>query len=523
MPYPQFTKIIINHFPKQHKSLSNLKYQHYHTIKDDGIVSRLKFVKIGEDYHEYGLEIPDVMLSDTIKQFRSYQMFIKYSTSQIPPKKSTCKGSQGKKTANDSQETIDVSEESKPEHVKRKTASRRVVKKKVTLCTDDNIIPDDPDAALELGKSIRLTEAKEADAARKVYATHARIVTESARKKSSGRSSRGVTIQDTPSAPKPKPAMLKPKLKGAQSLTLAEKRLQTLCKLSKKARRLSRDSQALEAQVKELILYQEKDDKEGDVDDEGDDHISDTKDTNDEDDETESDEDEIYKYKIHVSVLKNVDHSAATIATYKSQVLMVVDDYLGSKLGDALQKHSEDLIQKHYVKSALESSKIKTPTVNLEKGSENSASKILKIKKEQLRHNKTMYANKSFNRNLGNHKLYNALMKALIEDENVMDKGVADTVKDHKRKYDDDDDDEDPPSRQKQGNQTKRRRNKETESSKKPSTPKGKASSKGSKTGKSTSAKELVEEPIAEVVMDDASKDVVHDDDQPQDASKPKC
>ncbi|GKB08547.1 putative reverse transcriptase domain-containing protein, partial [Tanacetum coccineum] len=31
-----------------------------------------------------------------------------------------------------------------------------------------------------------------------------------------------------------------------------------------------------------------------------------------------------------------------------------------------------------------------------------------------------------------------------------------------------------------------------------------------------------VEEPIAEVVMDDAGNDVVHDDDQPQDASKPK-
>ncbi|GKB82860.1 hypothetical protein Tco_0949755 [Tanacetum coccineum] len=46
MPYPRFTKIIINHFLKQHKSLTNLNYQYYHTIKDDGIVSRLKFVRI---------------------------------------------------------------------------------------------------------------------------------------------------------------------------------------------------------------------------------------------------------------------------------------------------------------------------------------------------------------------------------------------------------------------------------------------------------------------------------------------
>ncbi|GJT11861.1 hypothetical protein Tco_0858903 [Tanacetum coccineum] len=140
-----------------------------------------------------------------------------------------------------------------------------------------------------------------------------------------------------------------------------------------------------------------------------------------------------------------------------------------------------------------------------------------------------MHANKSFNRNPANHRLYHALMEALIEDENAMDKGVADTVKDHKRKHDDDDnddddnDDEDPPSRPNQGKMTKRIRTKESVSSKKPSatkeTPKGKAPSKGSKTGKSAFAKEPVEEPIAEVVMDDVGEHVVRDDNQPQVAS----
>nr|GEZ95321.1 hypothetical protein [Tanacetum cinerariifolium] len=69
-------------------------------------------------------------------------------------------------------------------------------------------------------------------------------------------------------------------------------------------------------------------------------------------------------------------------------------------------------------------------------------------------------------------------MEALIKDKKVMDKGVADTVKDHKRKHDDD---EDPPARPNQ-----------------------------------------VEEPIAEVIMDDASDDLVRDDDQLQAAFKPK-
>nr|GEX08344.1 hypothetical protein [Tanacetum cinerariifolium] len=146
----------------------------------------------------------------------------------------------------------------------------------------------------------------------------------------------------------------------------------------------------------------------------------------------------------------------------------------------------------------------------------------------------TMHENKSFNKNPANHALYHALMEALIEDENAIDKGVANTLKDYKRNHDDDDDDgdnyEDLLVRQNQGKNTKRRKTKESESSKKSSTTKetakGKASLKGSKIGKSAYAKEPVEEPNAEVVMDDAvnttGEDVVCDDDQPQDTSEPK-
>ncbi|GJW23139.1 hypothetical protein Tco_0033761 [Tanacetum coccineum] len=50
----------------------------------------------------------------------------------------------------------------------------------------------------------------------------------------------------------------------------------------------------------------------------------------------------------------------------------------------------------------------------------------------------------------------------------------------------------------------------------------GKAPSKGSKTGKSASTKVPVEEPTTKVVMDDVGEDVVHDDDQSQDAYEPK-
>nr|GFC66894.1 hypothetical protein [Tanacetum cinerariifolium] len=127
-----------------------------------------------------------------------------------------------------------------------------------------------------------------------------------------------------------------------------------------------------------------------------------------------------------------------------------------------------------------------------------------------------------------NQVLYHALMEALIADEEAMYKGVADSLKQQKRPHGDDD--KDPSAGPNQGKKTKRKRTKESKSSKKASTTKensrGKAPTKGSKAGKSVTIKELVEEPITEMVMNDAvntaAEDVVHDDDQLQDASEPK-
>ncbi|GKD39634.1 hypothetical protein Tco_1259841 [Tanacetum coccineum] len=330
MPYPRFTKIIINHFLKQHKSLINFNHKHYHTIKDDGIISRLKFVRICEDYQEYGHPIPDVMLTDAINHSESYQMFIKYSTNQIPPKKSKESGPE-------------------PKPAKKKTASKRVVKKKVTLSADDNIISDDPDAALELAKYISQTEAEEAEAARKVHATHARIVIEYvpefAKKKSGGRSSKSIVIQDTPSAPKLKPATSKSKLKGAPSLTLAEQEAANIMQALKESKNTSRrqpgtggsnegtgskprvpnESTVVSATSSEGTgaklgvpdedkdITKLKDDKDSDADDEGNDHVSDTQDANDEDVETEFDEDDIYKYKIRVCKDEDVEMKDAEV------------------------------------------------------------------------------------------------------------------------------------------------------------------------------------------------------------------
>ncbi|GJT02380.1 hypothetical protein Tco_0823549 [Tanacetum coccineum] len=84
---------------------------------------------------------------------------------------------------------------------------------------------------------------------------------------------------------------------------------------------------------------------------------------------------------------KKIDLSVEALADLKTQVPIVVDDYLGSKVGDVfqkeLQKHTAYLIHKYSIQPAPDFTKIQTPIADLEKSLEKSPSEILKIKREQ--------------------------------------------------------------------------------------------------------------------------------------------
>nr|GEW00924.1 hypothetical protein [Tanacetum cinerariifolium] len=62
------------------------------TIKDDGVLGRLKFISKGEPTHVYGISIQDVMLNDDIKNSKAYQTYLALSTSTKPLKKGRGKG-----------------------------------------------------------------------------------------------------------------------------------------------------------------------------------------------------------------------------------------------------------------------------------------------------------------------------------------------------------------------------------------------------------------------------------------------
>ncbi|GKD76926.1 hypothetical protein Tco_1339547, partial [Tanacetum coccineum] len=472
---------------------------------------------------------------------------------------------------------------SEPKPAKKRTASRRVVKKKVTISADDNIIPD-PDVAFELGKSISITKAEEEEAARQVHATHARIVTESvpepAKKKTSSKSTRSVVIQDTPSAPKSKPAASKLKLKAIPSLTPEEQLAADTMQALKESKNPAKDSQVLEAQVKELVGYQgfpvspqssllpqvkelvlnqqfllRKSEKE-DIDWIGSKEDDEKKDDTDDDksidlemtDDEETDDEVLQNIDAAKENAKKneeaKDHSKKAELPLTSSSLSVSlgfgDQFLKLSSDTSLIGTSSSVLKVHvfviseppvltpvqetplaapvttltppsistippaplqHSTTPIPSPPITTdaPTITTAVIESNALSavqqRVAKLEKDVSKLKKidhftnalatlksqvlmTRHENKSSNRNPTNHRLFHALMEALIEDENAMDKRVADTVKDHKRKHDDDDDDKDPPAGPNQDKNTKRRRTKESESSKKPSTtketPKGK-------------------------------------------------
>ncbi|GJU31688.1 hypothetical protein Tco_1175277 [Tanacetum coccineum] len=102
----------------------------------------------------------------------------------------------------------------------------------------DNIVPK-PDLALELGKSISLTEAEEEAGAREVHATHARVVSESELEPTQRRQS-GFTFRDSFIVSKKRSSDSSKKLKGIQTLTPAEQEAADIMKALKESKKMSK-------------------------------------------------------------------------------------------------------------------------------------------------------------------------------------------------------------------------------------------------------------------------------------------
>ncbi|GJS03990.1 hypothetical protein Tco_0320498 [Tanacetum coccineum] len=390
MPYPRFTKVIIDYFLSKHKSLKKLKFQHFHTIKDDGVVSRLKFVRMGEDVQQYGLAIPATMLNKEIMQSESYKRFILYSTGQIPPKKS--RGKEGKPIVEE-------------------------LRRKPTISVVTNV--PEPDIALELGKSISLTKAEEEAAARQVHATHARIVSESV----------------------PEPARRRRRMLGRQPGTSgSDEGTGEIPGVPNESiyADAEDDNEETESDSDDIYKYRINVRKNADTKMKAAEKTADiTKETTEQPLTSSSffvpsdygnqflnlsHNEEIFeqhpvlqqttpiptttttppiiteapaiipeitpfialqlrvtKLEQDMSEVKKIDHSATVLASIRSQVPLVVDKYLGTKLDDALlktlERHTADLVEKY--------SMLPTPESSKKQESEKSQEEIIRIKREQ--------------------------------------------------------------------------------------------------------------------------------------------
>nr|GEU87511.1 hypothetical protein [Tanacetum cinerariifolium] len=142
MPYPRFTKAIIQHFISKDKTISIRNNLFMHSIKDDNVLEVLKFISKYEENQVYGKPIPDVIMSKEIMDTTTYNTYLAFATGKAIPKKA-----------------------------RKNTKAHITLMKESSLTTDDNIISEDPNVSLELAKSISSTEAEEQEAARLVHET----------------------------------------------------------------------------------------------------------------------------------------------------------------------------------------------------------------------------------------------------------------------------------------------------------------------------------------------------------------
>ncbi|GKD00766.1 hypothetical protein Tco_1171040 [Tanacetum coccineum] len=75
MPYPRFTKVIIDHFISKDNTISMRNRINLHTARDD------------KSFTLYGALIPDGMINDDIKLSTTYKTSLDYATGKVPPEK----------------------------------------------------------------------------------------------------------------------------------------------------------------------------------------------------------------------------------------------------------------------------------------------------------------------------------------------------------------------------------------------------------------------------------------------------
>ncbi|GKA70827.1 hypothetical protein Tco_0776966 [Tanacetum coccineum] len=82
IPYPRFTKIIINHYMIEHPDIYRRVHDNYHIDENDDLVKNIFSSRKNKE--GIGLKIPNLMLTDEMKLTAHYQMYIAVFRVDVP-------------------------------------------------------------------------------------------------------------------------------------------------------------------------------------------------------------------------------------------------------------------------------------------------------------------------------------------------------------------------------------------------------------------------------------------------------
>ncbi|GJZ75277.1 hypothetical protein Tco_0639742 [Tanacetum coccineum] len=146
MPYPRFTKVIIDHFISKDKTISMRNIINLHTVRNDSLLGTLKFVTKTNDTQKYGALIPDEMINQNIKDSKEYKSYYDFATGKVEPKKAM----KFKKVASPVRKLSPVLE---AEPVKKAKRVKRPAKKSTPASTTGVIIRDTPGVSVSKKKA----------------------------------------------------------------------------------------------------------------------------------------------------------------------------------------------------------------------------------------------------------------------------------------------------------------------------------------------------------------------------------
>ncbi|GJZ34867.1 hypothetical protein Tco_0580684 [Tanacetum coccineum] len=82
IPYPRFTKIIVNHYMTIFPDISRRAQDMYHNLQDDDIMKNI--FNSGRHKNKVGMKIPDWMITDEMKQTEHYRMYTEVFGIDVP-------------------------------------------------------------------------------------------------------------------------------------------------------------------------------------------------------------------------------------------------------------------------------------------------------------------------------------------------------------------------------------------------------------------------------------------------------